>query len=85
VKEKHDAGIRVRTVPLEVDQIVLLYDSSRIKPYPNERKFENRWNGPYRVAKVFENGSYKLKELDGTEIDNAVSGSRLKRFKIRDK
>ena len=63
---------------------VLLYDSSRIKLYPNEQKFENHWNGPYQVAKVFKNGSYKLKELDGTEIDNVVSGSRLKGFKIRD-
>ena len=83
-KEKHDADIRVRTKSLEVDDIVLLYDSSRIKSYLNERKFENCGNGPYRVTKVFENGSYKLKELDRTEIDDVVSGSRLKRFKIRD-
>ena len=69
---------------MKIDYIVLLYDSSRIKPYPNERKFEERWSGPFLIAEAYDNGSYKLKELDGTVINDIVSGGRLKKFKLRD-
>ena len=32
------------------------------------RKMVKRWFGPYIVLRVFDNATYKLKELDGAKI-----------------
>ena len=43
-----------------------------------------QWFGPYEVMHVFPNGTYKLCELDGTEIKVPIAGKRVKLFKRRD-
>jgi hypothetical protein len=47
------------------------------------RKFAKRWFGPYEVQKVFDNGTYRLSELDGTELRVPIPGKRVKIFKKR--
>jgi hypothetical protein len=47
------------------------------------RKFAKRWFGPYQVRKVFDNGIYRLSELDGTELRVPIAGKRVKIFKKR--
>jgi hypothetical protein len=47
------------------------------------RKFAKRWFGPYEVRKAFENGTYRLSKLDGTELRVPIAGKRVKIFKKR--
>ena len=37
--------------------------------------------GPYEVRKVFDNGTYRLCELDGTVLWVPIDGKRVKIFK----
>ena len=45
------------------------------------RKFAKRWFGPYEVRKVFDNGTYRLCELDGTMLHVPIAGKQVKIFK----
>ena len=45
------------------------------------RKFAKRWFGPYEVRKVFDNGTYRLCELDGTVLQVPITRKRVKIFK----
>ena len=42
-----------------------------------------RWFGPYIVMHVLDNATYKLSELDGTELIVPIAGKRVKLFKKR--
>ena len=44
---------------------------------------QQRWFGLYEVRKVFDNGTYRLSELDGTILRVPVAGKRVKIFKKR--
>lgn len=82
-KKLFDAGRRLRKEPLLPEDMVLLYNSSLDKQWSG--KLRNRWMGPYRIAEVNpERGTYKLKELDGTELKGFFPGERVKRFFPRD-
>lgn len=41
-------------------------------------KWDNYWDGPFRIATVGETGIYKLKDLAGQLQDNWIHGDRLK-------
>jgi hypothetical protein len=77
-KVRWDRQPRVRKEPLEINDIVLLYDSSLEKQW--SRKLDNRWLGPYRITRKTEHGEYEIEELDGTKARNWVSGSHLRKF-----
>jgi hypothetical protein len=47
------------------------------------QNFAKRWFGPYEVQNVFDNGTYRLSELDGTELRVPIAGKRVKIFKKR--
>jgi hypothetical protein len=42
--------------------------------------FANRWNGPFKVKKQLDKGSYVLEEMDGTELKRNYAESHIKRF-----
>ena len=44
------------------------------------RKFTKRWFGPYEVGKVFDNGTYRLCELDETILRVPIAGKQVKIF-----
>ena len=46
-------------------------------------KFAKRWFGPYEVREVFDNGTYRLSELDGTILRVPIAEKRVKIFKKR--
>ena len=62
---------------------MIFYDSSLDHQHTTIRKFAKRWFGPYEVRKVFENGTYRLCELDGTTLRLLIVGKRVKIFKKR--
>jgi hypothetical protein len=44
-------------------------------------KFTTQWLGPYEVVNVFDNGSMKIKTIDGEGISFLVNGHRLRLYK----
>jgi hypothetical protein len=82
-KEYFDKSHRLRPQKIEEGNWVLVYDSSLDHQHSSLRKFARRWVRPYIVWKVFENGTYRLQELDGTVILNLFAGKRVKIFKKR--
>jgi hypothetical protein len=82
-----DETHRTRNLPLKKDDYVLLHDSQRSADMTSVQKLRFRWLGPYQIESVKGNGSYSIKELDGTVLTHvgdrnadAVNGDRLKRF-----
>ncbi|RKP15555.1 hypothetical protein ROZALSC1DRAFT_26354, partial [Rozella allomycis CSF55] len=67
---------------IEEGDMVLLFDSA-FEMIKFGRKFSNRWIGPYMIKEKYNNGSFKLMELDGTELKTNIHGNRLKLFKER--
>ena len=62
---------------------MIVYDSSLDNQHTTMGKFAKRWFGPYVVWKVFDNGTYRLSELDGTILRVPIAGKRVKNFKNR--
>ncbi|GBG73667.1 hypothetical protein CBR_g17010 [Chara braunii] len=75
-KERWDHLPRVRKEPLEVGDVVLLYDSSLEKQWL--RKLDKRWLGPYRIRRCGQHGAYEIEELDDTPWSDWVSGWALR-------
>lgn len=70
---------KFRPVPLRENDLVLVYDSRLDKMWSG--KLEARWHGPWKILKVFDNGTYNIAKLDGTSWrENPVSGFRLKKY-----
>ncbi|KAL3697673.1 hypothetical protein R1sor_011749 [Riccia sorocarpa] len=74
-KENHDK--RIRKIDVKDKDLVLLYDNRHIK---FQEKLHLRWMGPYRVTKVFDNGSLQLADLEGNPLATRVNGWRVKRY-----
>ncbi|KAL3698608.1 hypothetical protein R1sor_012684 [Riccia sorocarpa] len=74
-KENHDK--RLKKIDVKDEDLVLLYDNRHLK-FPG--KLHLRWMGPYKVTKVFENGSLQLEDLGGNQLATRVNGWRVKRY-----
>ena len=61
--------------------LVLRYNSRLDKTF--QKKFQVRWEGPFRVVDCFTNGTYQLSDLDGTLHASRVNGLRLKIYYAR--
>ena len=58
------------------DQALLF--NSRFKNFKG--KLTTRWMGPYEVVTTFDNGSIKIKTIDGSEISFVVNRHRLRLY-----
>ena len=83
-KERFDKTHRLRTKSIQVGDWVLVFDSSLEHQHSTVRKFSRRWFGPYVVVTTHDNGTYTLRELDGTMLKIPIAGKRIKAFKRRD-
>ena len=50
--------------------------NSRFKKFKG--KLTTRWLGPYEVVTTFDNGSVKIKTIDGSGVSFIVNGHRLR-------
>ena len=75
-KQYYDKKARLET--FLKGSLVLRYDNrfDNIKG----QKMVNRWEGPFVVHEVYDNGSYQLKDIDGTIHELRVNGWRLKQY-----
>ena len=62
---------------------MVVYDSSLDLQHNSIQKFAKRWFEQYEVRKVFDNGSYRLCELDGAILRVPIAEKRVKIFKKR--
>jgi hypothetical protein len=82
-KERFDKTHKLRAKKIEEGDWVLVFDSTLEHQHSTTRKFARRWFGPYVVVQVHENGTYSLRELDGTLLRIPIAGKRVKAFKRR--
>ena len=61
--------------------LVLRYNNKLDKTF--QKKFQIKWEGPFKVMESFANGTYQLADLDGTLHVSRVNGFRLKRYHTR--
>ena len=62
---------------------MLFYDSNFKHQHSRLCKLSKRWFCPCIVRKVFENGTYRLQEMDGTMVKNLIAEKIVKIFKKR--
>ena len=41
------------------------------------------WSGPYKVFRIYENGSVILEDLQGYELPDKVNIGKLKKYRVR--
>ena len=72
-KQWHDKFIKQKQ--FNAGDWELLFDSL-FKKFKG--KLTTRWLGPYEVVTYFDNGSVKIKTIDGSEVSFIVNGHRLR-------
>lgn len=75
-KEEYDAKLPGDN-GIEKGGLMLLYDN-RHKQFPG--KLHTRWMGPYKVTKIYPNGTLQLEDLQRVWLDTRVNGSRVKKY-----
>ena len=82
-KDYFDSLHQIRFEPLKENDMVLLHNTVKNADLSSSNTLRFRWLGPYRVHRDNGNGSYIIKELDGTVLSDSTAGNRLKRFHPR--
>ena len=69
---------------ISAGDLILLHDTRIDRSHLHQ--LSDRWIEPYKVTdatKKDDSGTYKLAELDGTELEGIFSGDHIKKFTIR--
>jgi hypothetical protein len=76
-KEYHDKKVNPRS--FQVGDLVLRKISSTNHPRPDGKLGPN-WEGPFIVAQIVREGTYRLREQDGTVVKNPWHADHLKKY-----
>jgi hypothetical protein len=69
--------------PLREGDLVLIWDAIKSIDKSSTRKLSDRWLGPYRVQRAWqEKGYYQLEDLNRVAFASTIRADRLKRFKL---
>lgn len=71
-REYFDSKRNLREYSLNIDNIVLLYNTADQYMFYNNIKFRYRWHNPYKIIAVKDREAYTLKELDGISIKGSL-------------
>ena len=74
LRRYHDKAVRQRS--FSVGDLVL----RRILTGEGRHKLSPLWEGPFIVAEVTRPGSYRLTQMDGTEVGNSWNIEHLRKF-----
>ncbi|MCO5576263.1 hypothetical protein L7F22_030072 [Adiantum nelumboides] len=77
-KKREQFNNKVKEKKLEEGMLVMRYDSRL--DLSHNKKFFQRWEGPYVIFKKFKNGSYRLQDLSSKVHKYSVNGWRLNEF-----
>ncbi|MCO5578412.1 hypothetical protein L7F22_032254 [Adiantum nelumboides] len=69
---------KVKSKGIKKHDLVLRYNSKMDKTF--QKKFQIKWEGPFKVVECFLNGTYQLANLDGVLHKSRVNGLRLKLY-----
>ncbi|MCO5594736.1 hypothetical protein L7F22_048769 [Adiantum nelumboides] len=72
---------KVKSKGIKKHDLVLHYNSKLDKTF--QKKFQIKWEGPFKVLECFSNGTYQLAILDGVLHKSRVNGLRLKLYHAR--
>ena len=75
------ANKKIKGKGIRKNDMVLRYNSKLDKTF--QKKFQIKWEGPFRVMDCFANGTYQLADLDGTPHASKVNGLRQKIYHAR--
>ena len=78
-QEKLNEGLLPKRI--KKGMLVLHYDN--LFDNKKDKKFLTKWEGPFQVVKWYENGSYKLHDVDDKIYKTRVNGWRLKPYFLR--
>ena len=79
-KYQFDKKHRLQPQKIEETDWMIVYNNSLDHQHSSIRKFAKRWLRPYKVRKVFDNGTYWLCELDETILWVPITGKGVKDF-----
>jgi hypothetical protein len=74
LRRYHDKAVRQRS--FSIGHLVL----RRILTGEGRHKLSPSWEGPFMVAEVTRPGSYRLTQMDGTEVGNSWNIEHLRKF-----
>ena len=77
LKRKARFDQRLKKHDIKKNDLVLVKDSRHSK-FPG--KLQTRWGGPYKVVKIWKNGSLQLQYLNGELFETRINGSRVKKY-----
>ncbi|XP_074323386.1 uncharacterized protein LOC141660309 [Apium graveolens] len=77
-KTKEHFSKKSRVKNIQVGDLVL-QDTEASDP-TNTEKLMPKWEGLYKVKEVFRPGTYKLMNIDDSEVPNTWHGLRLRKF-----
>ena len=69
---------RVKSKGIKKDESILCYNSKLDQTF--QKKFQVKWEGPFKVVESFANGTYQLADLNGTLHASRVNWLRLKKY-----
>ena len=72
---------KIKDKGIEEGHLVLRYNSKLDKTF--QKKFQVKWEGPFKVVECFPNGTYQLADLDDMLHALRVNGVRLKHYHAR--
>jgi len=78
VKNLWEANKGIAT-PFQIGDLVLLYAPA------HKRKLEQAWEGPFRIRRVGQRGSYQLETMGGVVVNKWVTRRRLAKYNDRNK
>ena len=80
-KEYWDEHNEILHEDMRVGDLVLLWDSLREVDMSRDKKLDQKWLGPYRIAESYQDrGHFRLEELDGVKFKTTTPGHKLKKF-----
>ena len=80
-KALEKANKKVKEKGIKEGDLVLRYNSKLDKTF--QKKFQVKWEGPFKVVECFPNGTYQLADLDDMLHALRVNGVRLKHYHAR--
>ncbi|MCO5579123.1 hypothetical protein L7F22_032975 [Adiantum nelumboides] len=72
---------KIKSKGIKKHDLVLRYNSKLDKTF--QKKFQIKWEGPFKVVECFSNGTYQLANLDGALHKSRVNGLPLKLYHAR--
>ena len=80
-KNLERVNAKIKEKDIKGGDLVLQYNSRLDNTF--QKKFQIKWEGPFKVVEAYGNGTYQLADLDDTPHGSRVNGYRLKKYVSR--